>query len=98
VKSLMDDAARILAGPLPRREALRFVGKALFGGVMGMFLLGCGCTKHCTNSGETAYCVSTNTCCPTGYTLSCGGLCYMGASGSCPSNLPQQSLCSEECT
>ena len=36
-------------------------------------------------------------CCSDGTTLLCGGLCYSLSSGSCPSNLPQQSLCGPEC-
>jgi hypothetical protein len=32
---LIDDVARILASPMPRREALRLVGGALAGGILG---------------------------------------------------------------
>lgn len=92
----LDDTARILAGPMPRRRALKFIGGVLFGGLLAM-LPGCCTASHCTKSGQTSYCVTNNVCCSDGTTLLCGGLCYSLSSGSCPSNLPQQSLCGPEC-
>ena len=98
MSSFVDDTARILGDcPMPRRQALRLVGGTLFAGILGI-LAGCGCTaSHCTKSGETSYCVAVNACCPDGYTLSCGGQCFTGPPGSCPSNLRQQSICGPEC-
>lgn len=85
--SMIDQAARILASPMPRRQALRLAGGALLGGIL-LALTGCKvCTGVCTGS---LYCATTKTCCTTGYSYLCGGECY---SNGCPANLVQQSRC-----
>jgi hypothetical protein len=91
MNNFIDNTARILATPaLPRRQALKRIGCAILGGGILGFLS--GCSINCL--GNQTYCANTNTCCPSGYNLNCGGACYMGASGGCPSNLVQDSLCS----
>jgi hypothetical protein len=75
---LLDNVARILAGPTSRRQTLKLLGGMLAGVVLGTIGIGrakaqasCGgrtCNKnqHCCGSGDTATCISDErTCCGT---------------------------------
>ena len=76
---VIDDIARVLAGPLPRRNALRLMLRLVAGGSLGMFSLRPApaqgpagtCTPACNNAsqqccttGTTPFCAQKNqTCC-----------------------------------
>ena len=95
MQSVFDDVARILASPLPRRQALKLVGGALAGGVLGA--LGVNPAAAQSNATKckigtfacgTGCCSSnTQTCCTTGtspFCVSKGKICC--GSTSCSNN------------
>jgi hypothetical protein len=86
----LDSAARALAGPLPRRQALRAAACALLAGTLAAVLTGCNTSCGNCSSGQW-YCADTKTCCPSGSGVDCSGSCY---TSSCPSNLLQTATCS----
>jgi hypothetical protein len=77
---LLDDVARILASPLPRRQAVKLLGGALAGGFLGALGLrrataqdqpDVKCAAPKVKCG-TKCCVATDQCCNTpGYVLFC---------------------------
>jgi hypothetical protein len=69
---LIDDVARALATPMPRRKALRFVGSALAAGALGALGLG-----H-----AAAQTSNTPTKCPKGTTV-CGKSCCSEGQSCC---------------
>lgn len=83
----LDDTARAMASPMPRRKALRIVGGALIGGLV---LALTGCNINCLGS-NPVYCAVSKVCCPSGTKYLCGGECY--GAGGCPSNLNQTDVC-----
>lgn len=87
----LDEAARILAGQTPRRQALRLLGGALAGALVAAFTTrragAAGCTptscpsgQKCCTTASPNFCVPTaNTCCGSTSCASgiacCGGKC-----------------------
>src|SRR5450755_3331039 len=79
--SLLDDVARILASPLPRRRALKLVSGALAGGILAALDLRPAaaqndakpkCPPRTTKCGTGSLCCSsTQTCCTTSATPFC---------------------------
>ena len=84
MSNFVDGAARILAGPMPRRQMFKLVWGALLGGVLATQM---GCNVTC---GDKWQCPSTKTCCPSGYGYLCSGSCYTNG---CPANLEQTDRC-----
>ena len=84
---IIDDVARILAGPTPRRKALKLIGGVLAGGLFGSVALAQRGDAAC---GPT---VATGAPCGNGKQC-CGGFCLgqgIGTPGSaacCPNNVP----------
>jgi len=69
---LIDDVARILAGPTPRRKALKLIGGALAGTVFGSLAFGqvgggvgdpTACPPATPAGGTTSGCASPKQCC-----------------------------------
>jgi hypothetical protein len=73
----IDDVARTLAGPTPRRDALKLVGRFLAGGLFGTFAVrqasaqpaaacnpACNTTsQQCCKTGTTPFCAQQNQIC-----------------------------------
>jgi hypothetical protein len=62
VRHITDDVARILASPIPRREAFTRLTGVLFGGVLGSFGIR---SAHAQSSSCTPACQKDYTCCGT---------------------------------
>jgi hypothetical protein len=80
---LIDDVARILAGPTPRRKALKLIGGVLASGLLASVARGaticsnssqCGANQNCCGNTCNA---SSDSCCPNGVGL-------YGKNGFCP--------------
>lgn len=71
----LDDAARILASPLPRRQALRLAGGALAGYVLSTFGIRRAKAQNAPNTATAKCgdhtCAKGQTCCNTGKTPFC---------------------------
>src|SRR5579859_3510983 len=93
---LIDDVARTLASPMPRRKAFRYlagvVGGALMATIGAQRASAASCSPactggaHCCTSGGTAICcASTEMCCLHGGTVSCcgSGTCCVAGTGAC---------------
>ena len=70
----LDELARSLAGPLPRRNALKIMGAALIGAIVGAFngvvraQVACGdkiCKENqtCCTTGDTPFCITAGKLC-----------------------------------
>jgi hypothetical protein len=87
---LIDDAARILAGPTPRRGVLKLLGGALLGGLLGV--LGvvpvsaqqapsgqcsppCKSGQKCCDTGSKAFCASNSDICCGNTSCKTNGFC-----------------------
>jgi hypothetical protein len=57
---LIDDVARTLAGPMPRRKAVKLVGRFLAGGLFGTFALRHASAQNCSPACNS----SSQQCCP----------------------------------
>lgn len=78
---LIDDVARILASPMPRRQALRFLSGALASGVLGTFGAkwadAAACPKGTTACGTTC-CEKGKACCTSSskpFCITAGKIC-----------------------
>src|SRR4051812_15606820 len=70
---LIDDVARSLASPKPRREALQLVGRMLAGGLFGAIALRaqapncgsqrCSGSQKCCTTGTSPFCAQQNQVC-----------------------------------
>jgi hypothetical protein len=90
MRDFFDETARILASPLSRGQALRLIGGALFGGVLGV-LTGCGSNNGgCSSGSHFCAACAQGECCPNSNPWYCDGRCY--GSG-CPSG----TVCSAYC-
>jgi len=76
---LFDDLSRIVASPIPRRQALRLIGSAIVGAAMAPFALADGgtpckspSTQNCRQGGGACGPPSQGKCCEPGFTC-CGG-------------------------
>jgi hypothetical protein len=92
----IDDVARILAGPTPRRTALKLIGGVLAGGLFGSVARGaticlvnsdCSSNQNCCGNACNA---SSDSCCPNGAGLYVG---LPGSQGFCPPTQCCQGVC-----
>jgi hypothetical protein len=65
---LIDDVARTLAGPMPRRKAFRYILGTLLGSMAAPFAFATSCTSgngngDCCVNGTVAACGGSNFCC-----------------------------------
>jgi hypothetical protein len=84
-----DETARILASPLSRGQALRLIGGAFLGGVLGA-LTGCGSNGGCKNGTVLCAACAQGECCPSSSPWYCDGSCYS-------SGCPHGTVCSAHC-
>lgn len=96
----LDEAARILAAPMPRRRAIRLLGSAFAAAIVGhaAYASAATCTPpsySCGNGNANSICCPPNTCCAkrgnkaacctTGQCVCDNGTCASSTGGTCPS-------------
>lgn len=62
---LLDDLARILASPIPRRQALRLIGATLTGGILAVLGIRPATAQQAKNNCGTTNCPQDQICCNT---------------------------------
>ncbi len=88
MRYLLDDVARTLAGPMPRRQALRLLGGALAGGILGVLgVKQAGAQQNERDRGDRCggtTCTRSQKCCNNSFCIpSTGVCCGTSATSSC---------------
>jgi len=97
---ILDEMARVLASPMPRRKAFRFIGGVVAAAVVGAFSAqpasaACGTGQSTCGKGGNQTCCNANQCCATngaagarccnqGQCYCSNGTCAASSGGSCP--------------